>query len=116
MGHDSDKKSERVKDAEQYLNSTSLAQMVDNERYETVSRLDYSNVLSRLEHVVIAMQMPSMLHSGVKFEMSDHKFDTDFSDKIKQLFSGPVKDAQYDSALRALTMVYKDTKFTDVGI
>lgn len=45
---------------------------MDIEKYEKISRLDYSNTLSRLEQVVIAMQMPSILNSGVKFDMSDH--------------------------------------------
>ena len=56
-------------------------------------------MLSRLEQVVIAMQMPSISYMGNRFDIADHKFDSDFIDNIKQLFSNPIKSAQYDAAL-----------------
>ena len=36
--------------------------------------------------------------------------------KIKSLFSDPFQRAQYDSALKALKMVFKDTQFLDAEI
>ena len=62
------------------------------------------------------MQLPSSHNNGVYFDMTDHKFDPDFSGSIKKLFSDPVKSVQFDCALRALKMVHKDTVFHDVCI
>lgn len=47
-------------------------------------------MLSRLEQVVIAMQLPSTMDKGVMFSMSDHKFDPEFSNHIKKLFANPI--------------------------
>jgi len=52
----------------------------------------------------------------VQFDIKSHVFDPDFQAKIKYLFSERIAEAQKDSALRSLAMVFKDNKFVDVGI
>ena len=48
--------------------------------------------------------------------MEDHVFDPDFSSKITLLFANKFKIVQYDSALRGLKLVFKDTQFSDMAI
>lgn len=53
----------------------------------TSENYTYSNVLSRLEGIVLAMQMPGVLFEGVKFDMKRLTFDKDFSEKLRRLFA-----------------------------
>ena len=62
------------------------------------------------------MQMPSILNSGIKFDMQEMNFDPDFSDKIRRLFADRFQHVQYDGAMRALKMVFKDIKFIDMSV
>ena len=48
--------------------------------------------------------------------MEDFCFDPDFSKNLKRMFAERFEKVQYDSALRSLKMVFKDTKFTDVAV
>ena len=78
--------------------------------------MEYSNVLGRLQEMHIAMQMPGTLNQGVKFDIDELTFDPDFSEKIRRLFADRFQHVQYDGALRALKMVFKDIKFIDFGV
>ena len=89
---------------------------MQEEEHQSIARLDYSNVLSRLEQVVIAMKLPSVQFAGSRFDIADHQFDSNFVDSIKQLFSDPIQSAQYEAALAALTMVHKNTQYAETGI
>ena len=60
--------------------------------------------------------MPSILNSGIKFDMQEMNFDPDFSDKIRRLFADRFQHVQYDGAMRALKMVFKDIKFIDMSV
>ena len=60
--------------------------------------------------------MPSILNTGAKFDINELHFDPEFSDKIRRLFADRFQHVQYDGALRALKMVFKDVKFLDVGV
>ena len=107
MGHDRDLKDKRIFKADQYLKEKTLAALA-GDGAKNISNLDYSNVLLSLEEIIIAMQMPGVLDKGVRFDMSDHVFDPEFSSKIKDLFSERFGAVQKDSALRSLRMVFKE--------
>ena len=109
-GHEKDLKSARIKEAEIFLASEPLTKMINEEVFQTVSKIEYSDTLTKLQEIFISMQLPSTQDDGVKFKMTDHVFDPEFSKKIKLLFSNKFKTVQYDSALRGLEMVYRDIR------
>ena len=92
MGADADAKAGRLREANQFLQSPTLQQIMDAEGHANIESLEYSNVMNRLPDIIIATKMPTSLNRGVFFDMTDHTFDPKFSDKIKTLFSAPVKD------------------------
>ena len=116
MGQDTDAKAKRLHEAQQFLQQPTLQQVMDAEGHANIERLEYSNVLSRLQEIVLAMQMPSVLSRGVGFDIKDHVFDPHFKDNVTEMFRDPVRNVQKECALKALTMVYKDTVFADVGV
>lgn len=107
-GKQKELKTLRIAEAEKFLEEDPLSKMVDESVYQTVSRMEYSEAMGKLQEAFISMQLPSTQNDGVKFTMTDHVFDPDFSTKIRLLFSKKFKTCQYDSALRSLSMVYKD--------
>ena len=74
-GQDEAVKSKRIVEAEQFLATQTLTQIMEAEGAEEpkyIEQMGYSNVLGRLEQVVIAMALPSTQNKGVAFAMTDH--------------------------------------------
>ena len=74
-GQDEAVKSKRIVEAEQFLETQTLEQIMEADGGEApkyIEQMEYSNVLGRLEQVVIAMALPSSENKGVYFEMTDH--------------------------------------------
>lgn len=116
MGNDKDLKSKRLKEASRFLEDETISEMIEKEGRGMIDSLEYSNTMSRLQEIAIQLQIPTVQNQGVQFDIKSHVFDPDFQAKIKWLFSEKIANAQRDSAMRSLTMVYKDIKTCDVGI
>lgn len=81
-----------------------------------IEDVGYSNTLSRLQEILMQMQLPQAINQGNKFQLEDLAFDPYFAQKLRRLFADRFSVVQKDSALRSLQMVFKDIQFFDVGI
>lgn len=90
--------------------------MIEKEGPNLTARLDYSDTVKSLQEIMMHMSQPTVLNKGNQFEISQHTFDPFFTDKIRNLFSSRIAEAQYDSAYRSLKMVCKDFNTAEIGI
>ena len=113
MGNDKELKAGRLQEAEKFLQSETIEQMIEKEGRNPTQQFDYSNTEMRLKDIATALQMPTVLNKGVQFDISQHIFDPYFQDKIKELFTSRIATAQNDAAYRSLRMVCKELNTTD---